>query len=111
MSIPTLSLHVALPIFAEATDQGSYTTTSAFAQEHSLSEIGDLAGVDEDLQIAANSEFEVRPYGPEGVSKVYGVEVSVLPLEDSAGPLPLQARTYGVVLLADLYTSVPAFAS
>src|SRR5690625_7865942 len=48
--------------FAEATDQDSYTTTSAFAQEHSLSEIGDLAGVDEDLQIAADRELEVRPY-------------------------------------------------
>src|SRR5699024_10286380 len=97
--------------FAEATDQDSYTTTSAFAQEHSLSEIGDLAGVDEDLQIAANSEFEVRPYGPEGVSKVYGVEVSVVPVEDSGGPLTVQALTDGDVQLADLYTSDPAIAA
>src|SRR5690625_7211760 len=111
MSIPTLSLHVALPIFAEATDQGSYTTTSAFAQEHSLSEIGGLAGVDEDLQMAAASEFEVRPYGPEGVSKVYGVEVSVVPVEDSGGPLTVQALTDGDVQLADLYTSDPAIAA
>lgn len=97
--------------FAEATDQDSYTTTSAFAQEHSLSEIGDLAGVDEDLRIAANSEFEVRPYGPEAVSDVYGVEVSVVPVEDSGGPLTVQALTDGDVQLADIYTSDPAIAA
>ena len=97
--------------YAEATDQDSYTTTSAFAQEHSLSEIGDLAGVDEDLRIAANSEFEVRPYGPEGVRKVYDVEISVVPVEDSGGPLTVQALTDGDVQLADLYTSDPAIAA
>ena len=97
--------------FAEATDQDSYTTTSEFAQEHSLSSIGDLAGVDEDLQIAANSEFEVRPYGPDGVSEVYGVEVSVVPVEDSGGPLTVQALTDGDVQLADIYSSDPAIAA
>src|SRR5690606_32343156 len=57
--------------FAEASDQDSYTTTSSFAAENSLTAIGDLAGVDEDLKIAANSEFEKRPYGPEGAKAVY----------------------------------------
>ncbi|GAA1299010.1 ABC transporter substrate-binding protein [Brachybacterium alimentarium] len=95
--------------FAEATDQDSYTTTSDFASENSLTTIADLAGID-DLKIAANSEFEVRPYGPEGAKKVYGVDISVVPVEDGGGSLTVQALTDGDVQLADLYTSDPAIA-
>jgi osmoprotectant transport system substrate-binding protein len=97
--------------FAEATDQDSYTTTSDFAATHSLTTIGDLAGVEEDLRIAANSEFEVRPYGPDGVAEVYGVDVTVLPVEDSGGPLTVQALVDGDVQLADIYTADPAIAA
>ncbi|MGO3506810.1 MAG: ABC transporter substrate-binding protein, partial [Brachybacterium tyrofermentans] len=93
--------------FAEATDQDSYTTTSDFASSNSLTTIADLAGL-KDLKIAANSEFEVRPYGPEGVKTVYGVDVTVVPVEDGGGPLTVQALTDGDVQLADLYTSDPA---
>lgn len=93
--------------FAEATDQDSYTTTSDFASSNSLTTIADLAGI-KDLKIAANSEFEVRPYGPEGIKKVYGVDVAVVPVEDGGGPLTVQALTDGDVQLADLYTSDPA---
>lgn len=96
--------------FAEATDQDSYTTTSDFASSNSLTTIADLAGI-KDLKIAANSEFEVRPYGPEGVKKVYGVDVAVVPVEDGGGPLTVQALTDGDVQLADLYTSDPAIAA
>lgn len=94
--------------FAEATDQDSYTTTADFASTHSLKTIGDLAGVDEKLKVAANSEFEVRPYGPEGVKSVYGVDLSVVPVEDSGGPLTVKALTDGDVQLADIYTADPA---
>ena len=96
--------------FAEASDQDSYTTTSAFAQEHSLTTIADLAGI-ADLKIAANSEFEVRPYGPEGAKSIYGVDVTVVPVEDSGGPLTVQALTSGDVQLADIYTADPAIAA
>ncbi|AXK46392.1 ABC transporter substrate-binding protein [Brachybacterium saurashtrense] len=96
--------------FAEASDQDSYTTTSEFASTHSLTTIGDLAGVDEDLTIAANSEFEVRPYGPDGAKEIYGVDVTVVPVEDSGGPLTVQALLDGDVQLADIYTADPTIA-
>ena len=96
--------------FAEASDQDSYTTTKAFAEEHSLTSIADLAGIP-DLKIAANSEFEVRPYGPEGVKEVYDVDVSVVPVEDSGGPLTVQALTDGDVQLANIYTADPSIAA
>ena len=110
------SLEEALPeglrvlSFAEASDQDSYTTTSDFASTHSLSAIGDLAGVEEDLKIAANSEFETRPYGPEGAKAVYDVDIAVVPVEDSGGPLTVQALLDGDVQLADIYSADPSIA-
>lgn len=97
----------ALP-FAEATDQDSYTTTAEFASANSLVAIPDLAGVQEDLKIAANSEFEARPYGPAGVKEVYGVDITLVPVEDSGGPLTVKALTDGTVQLADIYSADPA---
>lgn len=93
---------------APATDQDSYTTTADFAEAHGLTSIGDLAGVDEELKIAANSEFATRPYGPDGVREAYGVEIELVPVEDSGGPLTVGALLDGTVQLADIYTADPA---
>lgn len=97
----------ALP-FAEATDQDSYCTTKTFATDNSLTSIADLANVEEDLTIAANSEFETRPYGPAGVKEAYGVDITVVPVEDSGGPLTVKALQDGTAQLADIYTASPA---
>lgn len=93
---------------AEATDQDSYNVTREFAEEHSLTTLADLQNVDEPLTVAANSEFESRPYGPEGLQEVYGVDVSVVPVEDSGGPLTVKALVDGDVQLADIYSADPS---
>ena len=99
------SLTVLTP--AEATDQDSLTVTRATAQAHSLASIADLASLGRPITIAANSEFTTRPYGPEGLKAVYGVEASVTPVEDSGGPLTVKALTDGTVDIADIYSSDP----
>ncbi|MGM7669542.1 ABC transporter substrate-binding protein [Microbacterium sp. A93] len=93
---------------AEATDQDSYNVTRAFAEEHSLVSLADLQSVDGALSVAANSEFETRPYGPEGLSEAYGVDVTVVPVEDSGGPLTVKALVDGDVQLADIYSADPS---
>ena len=92
---------------AEATDQDSLAVTRATAQAHSLTSIADLASLGRPITIAANSEFTTRPYGPEGLKAVYGVEASVTPVEDSGGPLTVKALTDGTVDVADIYSSDP----
>ncbi|KIP51424.1 ABC transporter substrate-binding protein [Leucobacter komagatae] len=94
---------------SEASDQDSYVVTSDFAKQHDLSEIGDLAGID-GLVLGGNSELETRPYGPPGLSEVYGVDVSFTPIEDSGGPLTVKALRDGQVQLVDLYSADPVFA-
>lgn len=95
---------------APASDQDSYVVTRAFAQEHSLRSIGDLAGI-EGLILGGNSELETRPYGPTGLKDVYGVTVSFAPIEDSGGALTLKALRDGSVHLVDVYSADPALAS
>ncbi len=95
---------------AEATDQDSFVVTAEFAEENDLTEVADLAGI-EDLRIAANSEFETRPYGPEGLQDVYGVDITVVPVQDSGGPLTVDALLSGDVEVADLYSADPTIES
>lgn len=97
--------------WAEATDQDSYVVTSETAQEHELESIGDLTNLGDSVTMAANSEFEARPYGPDGAQELYGVTVEVVGVEDSGGPLTVGALVDGDVDVADIYTSSPAIAA
>lgn len=96
---------------AEATDQDSYTVTQATAEEYDLVSIADLANLDQPITVAANTEFETRPYGPPGLEQVYGVRAEVLAVEDSGGPLTLRALLDGQADAADIYTADPAIAT
>ena len=94
---------------APAADQDSYVVTAKFAAEHSLTSIGDLAGVGA-LTLGGNSELQTRPYGPTGLSQTYGVTVGFTPIEDSGGPLTVKALKDGDIQLANIYSSDPALA-
>ncbi|MGC3955265.1 MAG: ABC transporter substrate-binding protein [Propionicimonas sp.] len=94
-----------------ATDQDSYNVTKEFAAEHQLASLEDLAKVPGPIKVAANSEFATRPYGPEGLKKLYGIDVEVVPVEDSGGPLTVKALLDGTVQAADIYSADPAIAA
>lgn len=95
---------------AAASDQDSVTVTRQFADTHGLKAIGDLTKAPQPLKIAANSEFATRPYGPKGLKEAYGIDVTLVPVEDSGGPLTAKALKDGTVQLADLYTADPTIA-
>ena len=94
---------------SDASDQDSFVVTKAFADEHSLQSIGDLADV-EGVTLGGNSELETRPYGPQGLQSVYGVTVDFTPIEDSGGPLTLKALRDGDVEVVNIYTADPVLA-
>ena len=58
-----------------ATDQDSYNVTAAFAAQHNLKSIGDLAGISP-LVLGGAPELEQRPYGPSGLKEKYNVDVT-----------------------------------
>ncbi len=96
---------------AAATDQDTYTTTKALADQYGLKSLADLSKVTKPLTVAANSEFATRPYGPPGLKSVYGATVTLVPVEDGGGPLTVKALTDGKADLADLYSASPAIAT
>jgi len=89
-----------------ATDQDSYNVTAETAAEFNLVTIGDLANIDGPITLGGAPELAERPYGPSGLSSVYGVEVEL----DATGPATLEALLEGVVLVANIYTGDPAIA-
>jgi osmoprotectant transport system substrate-binding protein len=100
------SLRVLTP--AAATDQDTYTTTKAFSTQYGVTSLADLSKVTKPLTIAANSEFATRPYGPPGLKSMYGVDITVVPVEDSGGPLTVKALTDGKADFADIYSASPS---
>lgn len=88
---------------APATDQDSYNVTADFAAEHSLTSLADLAGLGIDLRLGGPPELEQRPYGPSGLSEVYGVEVSFV----ATGDTTVQDLVAGTIQIGNVYSADP----
>ncbi|GAA3629050.1 ABC transporter substrate-binding protein [Microbacterium awajiense] len=88
---------------SDATDQDSYTVTAAFADEWSLTTIADLANVTEPLTLGGPPELAERPYGPQGLLDVYGIEVGF----SATGDTTVEDLVAGTVNVANVYTADP----
>ncbi len=89
-----------------ATDQDSYNVTSEFAEENSLTTIGDLAGV-EGLVLGGPPELEERPYGPAGLKETYGIDVTFR----ATGDTTVDALVAGTVNVANVFSADPRIES
>ncbi len=87
---------------SSATDQDSYNVTAAFAQEHSLKSIGDLAGISP-LVLGGAPELETRPYGPTGLKDKYGVDVTFNATADTT----VDELVAGNIQVANVYSADP----
>ncbi|MDO5737188.1 MAG: ABC transporter substrate-binding protein [Propionibacteriaceae bacterium] len=96
---------------SSAENKDSYVVTSEFSSKNSITSLADLAGFDGVLRLAANPELPKRPYGPMGLTEIYGVpaaNIDFTPIDDGGGPLTVQALTDGDVDMIDLYSTTPA---
>lgn len=87
---------------SSATDQDSYNVTAEFAEANGLESIADLAGVD-GLILGGAPELEERPYGPTGLSSVYGVTVGF----QATGDTTVESLLEGIVNVANVYSADP----
>ncbi|UCR88399.1 ABC transporter substrate-binding protein [Mycetocola spongiae] len=113
------ALHEALPKnlavleAAPAENKDSYNVTKEFAESNALASLTDLKNLTEKFAVGGNPELATRPYGPEGLTAVYGVpadRMSFVPLSDSGGPLTVGALRDGTVQVADIFSTTPAIA-
>ncbi|MBX3091890.1 MAG: ABC transporter substrate-binding protein [Cryobacterium sp.] len=94
---------------AQAEDADALVVTKAFADANNLVSIGDLAPIAKTITIGANTEFEGRPYGREGLDKVYGVKGwTFKAIDDYGGPGTLSDLLNNTIQVADIYTTTPS---
>jgi osmoprotectant transport system substrate-binding protein len=97
---------------AEASDQNSWTVTQAFADKYDLTDIASLANVTEPITVGGNSELQTRPYGPDKLAELYGIQVAgFTAVEDSGGPLTVKALVDNTIQLTNIYTASPLIAA
>jgi osmoprotectant transport system substrate-binding protein len=95
-----------------AQDKDSYNVTKAFSQKYNVTSLSQLASVPGALKIAGAPELATRPYGPDGLKSVYGVQnATVVPFSDGGGALTQAALANGQVQLADIYTTTPGISN
>ncbi|OCG74400.1 ABC transporter substrate-binding protein [Microbacterium sediminis] len=86
-----------------ASDQDSYTVTAAFAEEHGLETIADLADVEGELTLGGPPELEERPYGPAGAKEIYGLDLAF----SATGDTTVEDLLAGTIQVADVFTADP----
>jgi len=98
---------------ASAEDKDSYNVTKEFSEEHGITSLADLAGAGVPLTLGGSPELAERPYGPKGLTEVYGVpadQITFVTISDSGGPLTAQALADGTVNITDLFSTSPLIA-
>jgi len=96
---------------SSAENKDTYVVTAKFSTDNGVTSLADLAGYDGPLRIAANPELPERPFGPVGLTGIYGVpagNIEFTPIDDGGGPLTVQALTDGEVDMANIYSTTPA---
>ncbi len=92
---------------SDASDQDSYNVTTDFSATYGVKSLADLEKVGTPITLGGNSELATRPYGPDGLKSVYGVEVGFTPIEDGGGPLTLKALLDDDVQMVNIYSGSP----
>lgn len=109
-ALEPLGLSVLIPAPGQNAD--SLVVTSAFAKEHDLVSIGDLAPLASTLTIGSNTEYETRSYGRPGLAELYGVEGwTFVAIDDFGGPATLDALLTNKIQVADIFSTNPALKS
>lgn len=98
---------------APAEDKDSYNVTKEFSDTHGITSLADLTRFSGTLRVGGNPELAQRPYGPKGLTEVYGFpadRIEFTAISDGGGPLTVKALLDGDVDVADIYSTTPAIA-
>lgn len=93
---------------APAEDADSLNVTKAFSEEHKVTSLDQLAGLNIPIKVGAPPEFATRPYGIPGLKDKYGLTATLVPINDGGGPSTVRALVDGQVQLADIFSTTPA---
>ncbi|WP_035759194.1 ABC transporter substrate-binding protein [Granulicoccus phenolivorans] len=89
---------------SQATDQDVYCVTQAYATEHKLSQLGDLAPIASTAVLGGPAELKDRPYGPPGLASIYQVTFKEFASYDSPA-VKLKDLTDNKIQVATFFTT------
>ena len=95
---------------SKAADENAFAVTTAFAKEHDVTTLSDLAGACGGLVLGGPAECPDRPFCEPGLKKTYGLDITQFVSLDAGGPLTKQAITSGQVTLGLVFSSDAALA-
>jgi len=88
-----------------AQDQNAFAVTQAFAAEHDLTTLSDLAEACGGLVLGAGPECTERPFCQPGLEDTYGLTFSEFRSLDAGGPLTKAALQKGEITLGLVFSS------
>lgn len=93
-----------------AENKDAYHVTPEFSARHQVTSLADLVKVGP-IRLGGNPELAKRPYGPPGLTKVYGVpadQITFVPIGDGGGPQSINALLGGDVDVVNIYSTTPS---
>ncbi len=98
---------VTLLTMSPAQDQNAFAVTAAFAEEHDLQTVSDLAAYSQDSPVTLGGppECPQRTFCQIGLEEVYDVNVGSFVALDAGGPLTIQALKQGKVDVGVVFSS------
>ncbi|GAA4427049.1 hypothetical protein GCM10023169_26540 [Georgenia halophila] len=94
-----------------AADQNAYAVTEAFAEEHDVSTLSELAKECGSLSLGGPVECPDRPFCQPGLEETYGLTFSEFVSLDAGGPLTKEALRSGQIALGMVFSSDAALAT
>ncbi|ACQ80916.1 Substrate-binding region of ABC-type glycine betaine transport system [Beutenbergia cavernae DSM 12333] len=94
-----------------AADQNAFAVTQAFADEHGVATLSELAEVCGDLALGGPPECPERPFCQPGLEETYGLQIGEFTSLDAGGPLTKSALQDGSIALGLVFSSDAALAT
>lgn len=95
---------------AAAQDQNAFAVTTAFADEHGVTTLSELAAACGGIVLGGPPECPERPFCQPGLEQTYALQVGEFVSLDAGGPLTKAALTGGEIALGLVFSSDAALA-
>ncbi|MBM7410709.1 osmoprotectant transport system substrate-binding protein [Clavibacter michiganensis] len=89
-----------------AEDKDSYNVTKEYSETNGVTSLSDLKG--KTVRVGGGAVLTDREYGIRGLTGTYGIDASLVTIEDQGGPNTVKALLDGQVDMANIYSTTPS---
>ncbi|MBP2458223.1 osmoprotectant transport system substrate-binding protein [Clavibacter michiganensis] len=89
-----------------AEDKDSYNVTKEYSETNGVTSLSDLKG--KGVRVGGGAVLGEREYGIPGLTDTYGIDATLVTIEDQGGPNTVKALLDGQVDMANIYSTTPS---